>query len=161
MTAQEIVPLAAWLNTVRPNEWKKLQGLHYSSEPFHVPFAVGSSPGFMIWPLSSLPLEQKERPIYQNEISRKRFVDSGYDLAGWRVRFDIVAAHFEIRTDGTEAPYIMFAAARTGSGCFCETMARVMEYVDSYSMGKWCFYNKAFHFQEEGDALMTNAYVYS
>lgn len=154
MTTPEIAPLAAWLSTVKPNDWKAIQRLHYGSEPVF----AGSKPRFAIWPLSSLEVQHKERREYPNELSRKRFVDARYDEAGYRVRFDIVAAY---REEAEDAPIILFGAAKTGSGHFVETIDNVMEYVDSYCMGKWCFYNKAFHFQEEGDALMTHAYVFS
>lgn len=159
MSAPEITPLIEWLgNKVPPDQWSSLKKLHYQEEPFYVVSYYAPKPSFSIWPLSSIPIEHKERKgEHKNEISRKRFVDAGYDLPGYRVRFDLVAAYVEEMTTA----YVMFAAAKTGTGFFCETLDRVSEYVDSYCMGKWCFYNKAFHFQEEGDALMTNAYVYS
>lgn len=156
MTAPEIMPLAAWLTTVKPDQWKHIQRLHYSGEPFNV---NSGTPEFMIYPLSSINyVADLHRPSYPNELSRKRFVDARYDEAGYRVRFDLVAAYRALEDD---APYILFAAAKTGAGHFVETIANLMDYVDAYCTGKWCFYNKAFHFQDEGDALMTNAYVYS
>ncbi len=156
MTVSELTPLVQWLSRVPPSGWAQLQRLHYSEEPLH----VAHSPRFTIMPLSSMPTHFKTWEPYPNELTRKRFVDAGYDVDGYRVRFDLVAGYIEPDLPSGKAPTI-FAAAKTGSGHFVESIGNVMTHVDSYCIGKWCFYNKAFHFQEEGDALMTNAYVYS
>lgn len=125
-------------------------GIHHGT----IPLECGP---FTIFPLSILPEEFKRRAPAEKELSRSDFIDRKLDEPGWRVRIDLMAGY--VHQDAEEIH--MFVAAETPNGNFVETMEEVVKVVDENCVGKWCFHNKAFWFENETDALLINAYVFS
>ncbi len=151
MTAEVIHPLAAWLTALNKRDWKRLRGaIHHGDTPLN-------GAGFTVFPLGMLTNEFKRRPLTERQLHWQDFIDKDFGVEGYRVRIDLVAGYL---ADGDEIVH-MFVAAETPWGHFVETMDEVEKIINETCIGQWCFHNKAFWFENQADALLINAYVFS